>query len=286
MDTAAAAAADTGIGASSPVGQAIALSPGGAPASRSQTPGASTPQVPRRPAHMPEHVRRIDVAGEMWDVCDLPLQNTGTQTQDRFVAALFLYQGGSVVDGFVRRPPWVSNERAWDICTLCNKHAVYDHLRSPKHQAKVLKYEERLVSVAASLNIVPTPPADEAPPPLPAGFMATGSLGAPPSRPTLPRSLPADEAPPPLPADESPPPLQHQCTLTGMGKVLYGNGICRPGAEAHYDAEGCGRVLPGDEDEDPQLVGPLPADEHDDEGIPPTMSSHRNSIFDPDAEWF
>ena len=76
-----------------------------------------------------------------------------------------------------------------------------------------------------------------------------------------------------------------------MGKV-YRNGIYLPGAEVYYDDEGCGRVLPGDEDdhllneEDPQLVGPLPADEHDDEGIPPTMSSHRNSIFDPDAEWF
>ena len=39
-------------------------------------------------------------------------------------------------------------------------------------------------------------------------------------------------------------------------------------------------------DEHLPLVGPLPADEHDDEGIPPTMSICRNSIPDPNAEWF
>ena len=227
------------------------------------------------------------IAGVSYAVCDLPLQDIGTQMQDRFVAALFLQQGGTVVNGLVRRPPWVSKMGSWDHCMLCDKHAVYYHLCTPKHQAKVLNHIESQASVAASLNQIvrqallavpppPTPPADEAPPPLPAeesppappsrptlpcthplealssnlvptGLLSTGSLGAPPSRPTLPRSLPADEAPPPLPADESPPPLQHQYIVTGMGKV-YRNGIYLPGAEVYYDDEGCGRVLLGDED--------------------------------------
>ena len=230
-----------------------------------------------------------------------------------------------MANGLVRRPPWVSKMGSWDHCMLCDKHAVYDHLCTPKHQAKVLNHIESQASVAASLNQIerqallavpppPTPPADEAPPPLP----AEESPPAPPSRPTLPcthladlnaedfmealssnlvptgsitmtrsESCPRieedsvavppptkiqleqqrqerlkmtrianvpgrveptpDATPPPLPADESPPPLQHQYIVTGMGKV-YRNGIYLPGAEVYYDDEGCGRVLPGDED--------------------------------------
>ena len=207
----------------SPAGQAIAVSPGGAPASRSQPPGASTPQVPRCPAHMPPGYQPVQwevIAGERYAVCDLPLQDTGTQMQDRFVAALFLQQGGSVANGLVRRPPWVSKMGSWDHCMLCDKHAVYYHLCTPKHQAKVLNHIESQASVAASLNIVPLQGLVQIASSsnvVRTYLLPTGSLVAPPSRPTPPPppppTPPADEAPPPLPAEESPPAPPSRPTL-------------------------------------------------------------------------
>ena len=136
-------------------------------------------QVPRRPAQPPpgdQPVHWIDIDGVSSAVCEFQLEDVGTQLQDRFVAALFLQQGGSVANGLVRRPPWVSTVGSWDHCTLCGKHAVYHHLRTSKHWSRVLNF--------VRANFVPPPPPLPPPPtpPVPA---------QPPSRPTLPRPVTA-----------------------------------------------------------------------------------------------
>ena len=211
-------------------------------------------QVPRRPAQPPpgdQPVHWIDIDGVSYAVCDVRLENIGTQLQDRFVAALFLKQGGSVANGLVRRPPWVSTVGSWDHCTLCDKHAVYHHLRTSKHWRRVLNF--------VKANFVPPPP-PLPPPPTPLAVPAP-----PPSRPTLPRPVTAvthvSNVTPlkmtrianvpgrvePTQDETQPPPLQDEYCVTRSGGV-YCNGVYLPGAEVYLDDEGFSRVLLGDDD--------------------------------------
>ena len=207
----------------------------------------------RRPAQPPpgdQPVHWIDIDGVSYAVCDVQLENIGTQLQDRFVAALFLKQGGSVANGLVRRPPWVSTVGSWDHCTLCDKHAVFDHLRTSKHLRRVQNF--------VKANFVPPPP----PPPLPTPLAVPAP---PPSRPTLPRPVTAvthvSNVTPlkmttianvpgrvePTQDETQPPPLQDEYCVTRSGGV-YCNGVYLPGAEVYLDDEGFSRVLLGDDD--------------------------------------